>query len=168
MEYQIKQFRDSNYYVSTIGEVFSKKKKGLKKLKPWLCSGNDYWMVYTAIGDEKKKRTVHRMMMEAFFGASDLAVNHKNGNRRDNRIENIEYCTFKENSRHAVDVLGKGRGETHSQAKLTEADVIAIREACGTLRQIASAFGISISHTSSVRRGVFWSHLSKPVEAESN
>jgi hypothetical protein len=67
-------------------------------------------MVYTAIGDEKKKRTVHRMMMEAFFGASDLAVNHKNGNRRDNRIENIEYCTFKENSRHAVDVLGKGRG----------------------------------------------------------
>jgi hypothetical protein len=108
------------------------------------------------------------MMMEAFFGASDLAVNHKNGNRRDNRIENIEYCTFKENSRHAVDVLGKGRGETHSQAKLTEADVIEIRKACGTLKQIASAFGISISHTSSVRRGVFWSHLNNPADAESN
>jgi hypothetical protein len=168
MEYQIKQFRDSGYYVSTTGEVFSKARQGFRKLKPWICKGNGYWMIATVIGEERKKRTIHRMMAEAFFGPSTLAVNHKNGNRRDNRIENIEYCTFKENSRHAVDVLGKGRGETHSQAKLNEADVIAIREACGTLKQIASVFGISISHTSNVRRGVFWSHLNKPVDAESN
>ena len=122
-------------------------------------------MLAIHIGKEKKKRTIHRMMMEAFHGASELNVNHKNGIRSDNRIENLEYCTQKENSRHAVDVLGKGLGETHSQAKLTEKDVEAIRAACGTLREIASRFGISISHTSSVRRGVFWSHTFKPVES---
>jgi hypothetical protein len=168
MEYQIKQFRDSSYYVSTTGEVFSKFSKGLRKLKPWICKGNGYWMVATVIGDERKKRTVHRMMAEAFFGPSTLAVNHKNGERGDNRIENIEYCTFKENSRHAVDVLGKGRGETHSQARLTEPDVLAIRSCGLTLKQIALQYGISESHASSVRRGIFWSHLNKPAEAESN
>jgi hypothetical protein len=168
MEYQIKQFRDSSYYVSTTGEVFSKFSKGLRKLKPWICKGNGYWMVATVIGDERKKRTVHRMMAEAFFGPSTLAVNHKNGERGDNRIENIEYCTFKENSRHAVDVLGKGRGETHGQARLTEPDVLAIRSCGLTLKQIALQYGISESHASSVRRGIFWSHLNKPAEAESN
>lgn len=168
MEYQIKQFRDSKYYVSTTGEVFSKFKKGLRKLKPWINSHNGYPMVQTVIGKEQKKRTVHRMMAEAFFGPSTLAVNHKNGERSDNRIENIEYCTFKQNSRHAVDVLGKGRGETHSQARLTESDVLAIRSCGLTLKQIALKYGISESHASSVRRGIFWSHLNKPSEAEAN
>jgi len=165
MEYQIKQFRDSRYFVSSTGEVFSQCVHGLRKLKPWLAVKHGYPMIATVIGSERKKRTVHRMMMEAFHGASELNVNHKNGIRSDNRIENLEYCTQKENSRHAVDVLGKGLGETHSQAKLTEQDVEGIRAACGTLREIASRFGISISHTSSVRRGVFWSHTFKPVEA---
>lgn len=165
MEYQIKQFRDSRYFVSSTGEVFSQTPSGLRKLKPWIAK-TGYPMLATHIGSERKKRTVHRMMMEAFHGASELSVNHKNGIRSDNRIENLEYCTQKENCRHAVDVLGKGLGETHSQAKLTEEDVAGIRAACGTLREIALRFGISISHTSSVRRGVFWSHTFN--QAESN
>lgn len=164
MEYQIKQFRDSGYYVSTTGEVFSQKKHGLRRLKPWLMKIG-YVMVCTVIGEKKKKRYVHRIMMEAFHHPSVLAVNHKNGIRSDNRIENLEYCTNKENSRHAVDILGKGLGETHSQAKLTEKDVEFIRQNQCTLKEVAIRFGISESHASSVRRGKFWSHTFKPIEA---
>lgn len=39
------------------------------------------------------KRKIHRMVAEAFFGPSDLLVLHKNGNRTDNRVENLYYGT---------------------------------------------------------------------------
>jgi hypothetical protein len=164
MEYQIKQFRDSRYYVSTDGEVFTKIKKGLKKRKGSLNVKRGYYYVYTAIGEEKKFRTVHRMVAEAFLGPSKLVVNHKNGVRTDNRLENLEYCTYRENALHAINVLGSGRGEKHSQSRLTEEDVAAIRKACGTLKEIAAAFGVSYSHVCSLRRGAFWAHSFNAAE----
>ncbi|MBL3752345.1 NUMOD4 motif-containing HNH endonuclease [Mycobacteroides abscessus] len=48
------------------------------------------------------KRKIHRMVAEAFFGPSDLLVLHKNGNRTDNRVENLYYGTTSDNLRDAV------------------------------------------------------------------
>lgn len=45
---------------------------------------------------------VHRLVMDAFIGASDLSVNHINEIKTDNRIENLEYCTQKENCNHGT------------------------------------------------------------------
>jgi len=50
----------------------------------------------------------HRLLMECFLGESKLEVNHINGIRSDNRIENLEYCTRKENFMHAQNMLGVG------------------------------------------------------------
>ncbi|PTH36721.1 NUMOD4 motif-containing HNH endonuclease [Staphylococcus agnetis] len=47
---------------------------------------------------------VHRLVMEAFDRKSPQPVNHKNGNKTDNHLDNLEYCTHQENSRHAVDI----------------------------------------------------------------
>lgn len=46
-----------------------------------------------------KTRRIHRLVMEAFVGFSDLEVNHKNGIRADNRLGNLEYCTRSYNQR---------------------------------------------------------------------
>lgn len=67
----------------------------------------------------RKHRTVHRLVAMAFFGESDLPqVNHLNGIKADNRIENLEWCTISENVRHAIDtglrVYGTGlQSRTH-------------------------------------------------------
>lgn len=47
---------------------------------------------------------VHRLVALAFLGDSDLEVNHKNGVKDDNRVENLEYVTSKQNSVHAVEM----------------------------------------------------------------
>jgi len=59
---------------------------------------------YMSVSILRKNILVHRLVAEAFLGAppsDDTLVNHKNGNKCDNRLENLEYATPSENTRHA-------------------------------------------------------------------
>ena len=57
---------------------------------------------------------VHRLVAEAFIGpAGDLTVNHKNGDKLDKRLSNLEYMTQADNNRHCV-ANGRGRWATRT------------------------------------------------------
>lgn len=65
--------------------------------------------VFSGIVDGKKKyqlKLEHRLIAAAFLGESKLEVNHKNGDKSDNRIENLEYVTRSQNIKHSINVLG--------------------------------------------------------------
>ena len=55
-------------------------------------------------------KAVHRLVAEAFIpknGEDKVCVNHKNGNKLDNRVENLEWVSYSENLKHSYDVLNR-------------------------------------------------------------
>ncbi len=75
---------------------------------------------------------MHKAVAETFIPNPDdkPVVNHKDGNKQNNNVLNLEWTTPKENTRHALNAgfLKTARGEQHVLAKLTENDAAWIRE----------------------------------------
>ena len=88
------------YEVSDTGEVRSLRRSEPKTLKQRLFAKG-----YSAVTIGAKPRLVHRLVMLCFRGHSELHVNHKNGIKTDNRLENLEWVTPAENNLHAFRVL---------------------------------------------------------------
>lgn len=83
---------------------------------------------YRAIGLSKnRKEYVHRLVMRAFFGeqpAGTTDVNHINGIKTDNRLENLEYCSRQHNNQHARKTgLNNSCGENHPSATSTRKQI---------------------------------------------
>lgn len=100
---QIKGFDD--YFVSDEGCVYSTKSGSLKKLAPHK-SNNGYLLIGLHQNGYYTK-TVHRLVAEAFIPnpLKKNQINHKNGNKEDNSVCNLEYCTPSENQKHRYNVL---------------------------------------------------------------
>lgn len=106
--YQIPDF--PNYYVTDTGDVYSTNYRRMgsnKKLAPETCK-TGYKRVSLLKDGHATRRYIHRLVAEAFIPNPDgkPQVNHKNGNKADNRIENLEWATHVENARHAFQILG--------------------------------------------------------------
>lgn len=89
-----------NYKVSNHGNIYSEISG--RKLKPGRDSYGYMQVCLCKKGQKPLTSKVHRLVLSAFQGPSDLDVNHKNGVKDDNNLENLEYCTRAENIRHAV------------------------------------------------------------------
>lgn len=88
-------------------------------------------------------------------------VNHKNGDKGDERAENLEWMTQKENVQHGLTVLGniRARGEQIGIHKMTPEQVIRMRARLAEgVRQIdvAKEFGVSQPTVSAVKIGRCW------------
>lgn len=85
-----------NYAVSENGDV--KNKKTGRILKPVLTKNG-----YLRVTLDGKLIRVHRIVALAFLGNENNypQINHKDGNKQNNNVENLEWCTASENIRHA-------------------------------------------------------------------
>ena len=92
--------------VTTEGEVF-RVKNGIKKPARinYVCENRNYGRTTAMIDGKQKHLYIHRLVAEAFIPNPDNKpqINHKDGNPRNNNVENLEWVTAKENTRHAVD-----------------------------------------------------------------
>ena len=124
---------------------------------------------YNVIGfsyqGKKFTKLVHRLVTEAWLGMcpSGYTVNHKDGNKSNNQIDNLEYLTLGDNDKHAYRIgLKSAQGEQNGRAKLTEEDVRQIRQTYyngAHYKEIADKFQIHPRHCLAIIRKVFWRHV---------
>jgi len=102
-EKQIKDFPD--YYIHSDGYVISRKYGKERRLKGGIHP-KGYPQALLLHEGKSKKYFIHRLVAEYFIDDPKLhlEVNHIDGNKQNNRVDNLEWVTAKENIRHAVDV----------------------------------------------------------------
>lgn len=123
----------SLYCADENGNIYStnyKRTGKTKIIKPCITGG---YLQSMFLRDDGKycTRKIHYLITLAFFGEREIGieVNHKDGNKMNNSISNLEYCTKSENIKHSV-INGLQRprvGSLNGMAKLNEEQVREIR-----------------------------------------
>lgn len=158
------------YEVSNLGQVRNTKTK--RVLTRGINNRDGYWQVYAWVDRKTVGANIHRLVAETFVPNPEAlpCVNHIDGDYLNPVATNLEWCTHKENTKHAIDVLGRdfasklktGKGEESGAHILTDTDIRSIKRLLSAgWRQsdIAARFGISQTNVSSIKRGLTWSHV---------
>lgn len=116
------------YIVSNAGNVKRVKAKGTnERLVAKVPDRDGYIKVHLSRNGKAKKAILHRLVASAFIGPSKLEVDHINGIKTDNRVENLEYVTSRENQLRCKERIGtksKLRGASwHSQNSKWQAEI---------------------------------------------
>lgn len=168
----------SNYRISSDGVVKSLSRKvkcgkyGKKTTKETIlksCVSRNGYPTAVLISDNGKKKTkyVHRLVAESFLDNknNENCVNHKDGDKLNNCLENLEWCSYKENTLHAFknNLMNPKKcfGEENHQSKIKKHQVLKIRKLKGKelLKETAEKFDISVSQVWSIQNKVSWSHI---------
>lgn len=102
-----KPYREGIYHVSNIGRI-KRMAPGINarvgEIKKVGKSSMGYWQFSGFFGGKAKNVYVHRAVAEAFIGEipDGYEINHKNGIKTDNRVENLEIVTRSQNCIHAI------------------------------------------------------------------
>lgn len=146
------------YFVSTFGKVESIKRGKRRRLSP-KTKKNGYLEVALSINGRRKCCLIHRLVALAFIPNPDdkPEVNHVNGDKTDNRVENLEWATASENQCHAyaTGLQTVRRNEDASAAKFTNEQVRFIRDNPQGLSraEIARMFDVHQTTISAIQLG---------------
>lgn len=115
---------EAYYQVSPLGFVYSIRNKRL--ISPYIRPSDGYIQIEFNVNGVASKHLVHRLVAEAYIPNPDNlpCVNHKDGNKWNNQVSNLEWCTYSENMEHASkNNLLKTKGVNNPASKLTEETV---------------------------------------------
>ncbi|ENW7464033.1 TPA: NUMOD4 motif-containing HNH endonuclease [Escherichia coli] len=151
---------EGKYSVTKDGRVYSHLRGRFLNPSP---DNKGYLRVTLCSDGIQKTLKVHRLVAQLFIPNPYCKpeVNHINGDKSDNAIWNLEWCTCSENLKHAFSIgLKSAKGVFNGRAKLSETDVIDIRNSVGMkLSELSTKYGVSEMQISTIRRGNAWRHL---------
>ncbi|QEM43271.1 HNH endonuclease [Bacillus phage Chotacabras] len=152
-----------NYIVSTYGNVKNATAGNDLSLQ---VSPHGYNRAMLHNGKNRKNVFVHRLVALAFIPNPDNKpqVNHKDGNKLNNKVSNLEWVTPSENIQHAYDseLRAIKLGSEVNNATLTE-DIVKLIKAdlinCSSTAILAEKYNVSSSAISDIKVGITWSHV---------
>lgn len=114
---------------------------------------------------QRKSCLLHRIVAKAFIPNHEnkKTINHIDGDKSNNSVSNLEWATMSENSKHAWQT-GLKKSSNNGRSKLTEADVLKIREryAAGESGAIiAKSYGVSKQNVYVIARGTNWAYTDR-------
>lgn len=120
---------------------------------------------YLHISIKGKPYQIHRLVAKTFLPNPNNypEVNHKDENKTNNCVENLEWCTHKYNNNYGNKLISK-KGENHHNCKLTKRNVIDIRTRFKNGEKqikLAKEYNISKSQISSLITGRTWGWLNE-------
>lgn len=154
------------YEVSNWGRIRRKGKLTERKLR---LKRNGYLIVDLYKDGKRLTCLVHRLVAETFLRNTDnkRTVNHIDGNKTNNNVDNLEWATDSEQTKHAYanGLRVPTKGELNGRAKVTEAKVREIRELRATNRKtwtigkLAKEYGVSKRTIENVVYYQAWNHV---------
>lgn len=149
-----------NYLIYPDGRVFSLRRRHY--IYQTVCS-RGYHRVVMTINKKQVARLVHRLVCQAFLLRFDSGkqVNHIDGDKSNNRIDNLEMVTNMQNRQHAKRMGLIAKGESHGGSKIKSKHVAQIRALKGstTYKKIGTRFGISAPSVSRIINKQAWRHM---------
>ena len=159
---EVKDF-EGLYLISDGGKIQSLHKwRGAEpKLKEPYLGKRGYYVVDLSKKQYRKNAKVHRLVAQAFIPNPDNKpqVNHIDGNKLNNNVSNLEWCTDKENKQHARKSGLSADYDYKNAPKLTEDIARQIKYAEGYHREIAVRFNVGVSTVTHIKRGSRWNHV---------
>lgn len=111
----------------------------------------------------KRSTGVHRLVCEAWLGPvpAGMHINHKDGIKTNNCLDNLEVVTPAENAAHAVRTGLIPAGEAVGWAKLTDAAVVDIYTGSASEISAAKQYGVAARTVRGIRSGKWWRHVTE-------
>lgn len=148
---------DGRYEVGSDGNIYTTVKYKKKTAMIGKVAKSGYRMVVLTVDGKKIYKNVHRLVAEAFIANPDnkREVNHIDGNKLNNSVDNLEWVTTRENQLHNRDTL-----HCMSKAKLSMEKANEIREKYAqggvTHRKLAELYGVKKSIIGQILTNKSW------------
>lgn len=149
----------NDYEITKDGEIYSLKHNKRKPIKGYIDKYG-YRRILLYVNGKRKKYFVHRLVAEKYIdNPNNLPqVNHKDGNKLNNCVANLEWVTPKQNIQHAIK---NGFRKSNNTTKLNVKDVKNIKKLFSkySMKELANMYNVSLSCIKHIHAGHTWKNI---------
>lgn len=162
---------ESLYQISNLGRVKSIFKDGSSSIRALQTGAAGYLTI--ALSKQRKPKTylIHRLVAASFCANpyNKKIVNHKDGNRQNNKFDNLEWTTIRENNIHGSQFKKKipySQGSKNIGAKLNEQQVVSIYQSTDSAKNLAKQFRVSETTIYFIKTKKTWKNVLYKIDPD--